>query len=57
VRTAIDDGPFLPENALKAGLVDDLAYEDQVDESCAPAARATASKATTTRASALRRSG
>jgi protease-4 len=32
VRTAIDDGPFLPENALKAGLVDDLAYEDQVDE-------------------------
>jgi protease IV len=32
VRAAIDDGPFLPENALKAGLVDDLAYEDQVDE-------------------------
>jgi protease-4 len=32
VRTAIDDGPFLPEDALKAGLVDDLAYEDQVDD-------------------------
>jgi protease-4 len=32
VRTAIDEGPFLPEDALKAGLVDDLAYEDQVDD-------------------------
>ncbi len=32
VRKAIDDGPFLPEEAVRAGLVDDLAYEDQVDE-------------------------
>jgi protease-4 len=32
VRAAIDDGPFLPEEALRAGLVDDLAYEDQVDD-------------------------
>jgi protease-4 len=32
VRRIIDDGPFLPEDALKAGLVDDVAYEDQVDE-------------------------
>jgi len=26
----IDDGPFLPEDALRAGLIDDVAYEDQV---------------------------
>jgi protease-4 len=32
VRTILDDGPFLPEDALRAGLVDDVAYEDQVDE-------------------------
>ncbi len=31
VRSLIDDGPFLPEDALRAGLVDDLAYEDQVE--------------------------
>ena len=32
IRRALDDGPFLPEEALRAGLVDDLAYEDQVDD-------------------------
>ena len=32
VRRLIDEGPFLPEKALKAGLVDDLAYEDQVND-------------------------
>ena len=32
VRALIDDGPFLPEEALRAGLIDDVAYEDQVDE-------------------------
>src|SRR5438067_181002 len=32
IRTLIDDGPFLPEDALHAGLVDDVAYEDQVDD-------------------------
>jgi protease-4 len=32
VRTILDDGPFLPEDALHAGLVDDVAYEDQVDD-------------------------
>jgi protease IV len=32
VRATIDEGPFLPENAVRAGLVDDVAYEDQVDE-------------------------
>jgi protease-4 len=30
VRALIDQGPFLPENALRAGLIDDVAYEDQV---------------------------
>jgi protease-4 len=32
IRRLIDDGPFLPEDALRAGLVDDVAYEDQVDD-------------------------
>jgi protease-4 len=32
VRALIDQGPFLPEDALRAGLVDDVAYEDQVDD-------------------------
>src|SRR5881628_2069422 len=32
IRGLIDDGPFMPEDALRAGLVDDVAYEDQVDE-------------------------
>src|SRR5947207_8144210 len=32
IRDLIDDGPFMPEDALRAGLVDDVAYEDQVDE-------------------------
>src|SRR5262249_44967049 len=32
IRTAVDNGPFLPEDALHAGLIDDVAYEDQVEE-------------------------
>ncbi len=32
VRRLIDQGPFLPAEALKAGLVDDVIYEDQVNE-------------------------
>lgn len=32
VRELIDQGPFLPEDALRAGLVDDVAYEDQVEQ-------------------------
>jgi len=32
VRTLIDHGPFLPEDAVRAGLVDDLAYEDELDD-------------------------
>jgi protease-4 len=32
VRAMVDEGPFLAEQALKAGLVDTLAYEDQLDD-------------------------
>lgn len=32
VRALIDAGPFLPEAAVRAGLVDELAYEDQLDD-------------------------
>jgi protease-4 len=32
VRALIDKGPFLPEDALNDGLIDDLAYRDQVDD-------------------------
>ena len=32
VRTLVDDGPFLADQALRAGLVDTLAYEDQLDD-------------------------
>lgn len=32
VLTAIDEGPLLPEDALRHGLVDDLAYEDELDD-------------------------
>ena len=30
--TLIDHGPFLPEDAVRAGLVDDVAYEDELDD-------------------------
>jgi protease-4 len=32
VRAIVDEGPFLPEEAVRLGLVDDLAYEDQIDD-------------------------
>ena len=32
VRALIDHGPFLPEDAIRAGLVDDVAYEDEIDD-------------------------
>jgi len=32
VRRLLDDGPFLPDEALRDGLVDGLAYEDQLDD-------------------------
>jgi len=32
IRALLDQGPFSPEEALRAGLVDDLAYEDELDD-------------------------
>lgn len=32
VRAMIDHGPYLPEDAVRAGLVDDVAYEDELDD-------------------------
>jgi protease-4 len=32
VRALVDEGPFQPEDALRAGLIDDVAYEDQLGE-------------------------
>jgi protease IV len=32
IRKTIDSGPFLAESARRAGLVDELAYEDQLDD-------------------------
>jgi protease-4 len=32
VRQIMDEGPFLPAAAMRAGLVDDLAYEDQIND-------------------------
>jgi protease-4 len=32
LRKLVDEGPFLPEEALRGGLIDDLAYADQIDD-------------------------
>jgi protease-4 len=32
IRTLIDHGPYLPEDAIRAGLIDDVAYEDEIDD-------------------------
>ena len=32
IRAMVDHGPYLPEDAVRAGLVDDLAYEDELDD-------------------------
>ena len=32
VRAAVDGGPYLADQALKAGLIDRVAYEDQLSE-------------------------
>lgn len=32
VRALVDHGPYLPEDAVRAGLVDNLAYEDELDD-------------------------
>jgi len=41
VRAILDQGPFLPEDALRAGLIDDVAYEDQIEEKLKAEDRAT----------------
>ena len=60
VRALLDQGPFVPEEALRLGLVDDLAYEDQLDDR-EPTLRVrttwTVSRAGTTCGSRPRRSG
>jgi protease-4 len=32
VRALVDHGPYLSEDAVRAGLVDDVAYEDEIDD-------------------------
>jgi protease-4 len=32
IRQLVDHGPFLPEDAIRAGLIDDIAYEDEIDD-------------------------
>lgn len=32
VRALIDEGPFLPVDALRLGLIDEVAYEDELDD-------------------------
>jgi protease-4 len=32
VKSLIDHGPFLSEDALKAGLIDDVSYDDELDD-------------------------
>jgi protease-4 len=32
IRALIDHGPYLPEDAVRSGLVDDVAYEDELDD-------------------------
>ena len=32
VRALIDQGPFQPEEALRVGLIDDVAYDDELDD-------------------------
>ena len=32
IQRLIDHGPFLPEDAIRVGLVDDVAYEDELDD-------------------------
>jgi len=41
VRALVDEGPFLAEDAVHAGLVDDLAYDDQMDAKLQPGAPVT----------------
>jgi protease-4 len=36
VRTLIDQGPFQPVEALRVGLIDEVAYEDELDDLAEP---------------------
>lgn len=38
VKGMVDEGPFLAEDAVRLGLVDDVAYEDQLDAKMRPGA-------------------
>jgi protease-4 len=40
VRQLVDEGPFLAEDAVRVGLIDDLVYDDQVDAKVRPGAKA-----------------
>ena len=42
IRQLIDHGPFLPEDAIRAGLIDDVAYEDELDDKVALSPKGTA---------------
>ena len=42
IRQLIDHGPFLPEDAIRAGLIDDVAYEDEIDDKVKLSPRGTA---------------
>jgi hypothetical protein len=56
VRGLLDQGPFTPRKRVRQGLVDDLAYEDQLDdrvpEMRSGSANCARSTATSTKASA-----
>ncbi len=41
VRAAIDEGPFQPDEALRLGLIDEVAYDDELDDVNADLAEAT----------------
>jgi protease-4 len=55
VRALIDQGPFLAEDALRSGLVDDVAYEDQVEERLRQAPRPGAAATTAASGDRLRK--
>jgi protease-4 len=44
IRRLLDEGPFSPDAALRAGLVDDLAYLDQLDDRVAALKEGTAAR-------------
>jgi protease-4 len=42
VRELVDEGPFLAEEAVRVGLVDDVAYDDEIDKKLQPSGTAPA---------------